>query len=283
MKKIIIYLLIATTCILTQNLQVQDKELFISYNYSLIRDNIKSKKFEVVSSKNTSISILKTEIKEGTTAKRANGIVAPVVAKKYPNRSIYKNHKDNYLISQEIISGKDFYTKELLNQIQWELTGNAKTILKYNCQEATTTFRGREYIAYFTTELPFKAAPFKFDGLPGVVLQVHTIDDKINIEVASLKLRDTTNTLAEFSVSEKTMAWEDFVVFYKKRNKLENEKSKSDFVQRIKKFKKEGRTPPEFLVAFTKVNLADSRIEIIVPENDLSYSKKQMDKAMKEN
>jgi hypothetical protein len=88
MKKIIIYLLIATTCILTQNLQAQDKELFISYNYSLIKDNIKSKTFEVITSKNTSLSILKTQIKEGTTAKRANGIVAPVVAKKYPNRSI---------------------------------------------------------------------------------------------------------------------------------------------------------------------------------------------------
>ncbi|OPC02485.1 hypothetical protein BAS09_12350 [Elizabethkingia ursingii] len=52
-----------------------------------------------------------------------------------------------------------------------------KKIAGYNCIKATTTFRGSNITAYFAKELPYSAGPFKFFGLPGLILDVR-VDNK---------------------------------------------------------------------------------------------------------
>ena len=60
----------------------------------------------------------------------------------------------------------------------WKIDENStKTILKYKCIKATTNFRGSNITAYFTKELPYSAGPFKFFGLPGLILDVR-VDGK---------------------------------------------------------------------------------------------------------
>ena len=55
---------------------------------------------------------------------------------------------------------------------KWELKEGYKTILGYKCQQATTRFAGRDYTAWFTMEIPVDAGPYKFNGLPGLILKV---------------------------------------------------------------------------------------------------------------
>nr|WP_081964210.1 GLPGLI family protein [Porphyromonas macacae] len=48
-------------------------------------------------------------------------------------------------------------------------------------------FRGRTYEAWFTPQIPLKEGPYKFDGLPGLILQImdtqkHYIFDCVGIE-----------------------------------------------------------------------------------------------------
>ena len=52
------------------------------------------------------------------------------------------------------------------------------TLLGYTCQKATTTFRGRNYTAWFAPEIPSNNGPWKFGGLPGLILKIS--DDKRN-------------------------------------------------------------------------------------------------------
>ncbi|MCT3920172.1 GLPGLI family protein [Elizabethkingia anophelis] len=52
-----------------------------------------------------------------------------------------------------------------------------KKIAGYTCIKATTIFRGSNITAYFTKELPYSAGPFKFFGLPGLILDVR-VDNK---------------------------------------------------------------------------------------------------------
>ncbi len=58
---------------------------------------------------------------------------------------------------------------------------NAKKILGYNCIKATTNFRGSSFTAYFTRELPYSAGPFKFYGLPGLILDIREDNKNYNI------------------------------------------------------------------------------------------------------
>lgn len=47
----------------------------------------------------------------------------------------------------------------------------------FNCTKATVAFRGREFIAWFTSEIPVTYGPWKFHGLPGLILEVHDVDN----------------------------------------------------------------------------------------------------------
>lgn len=48
-----------------------------------------------------------------------------------------------------------------------------KKIDKYNCQKATTKKYGRTWYAYFTEDIPFQFGPYKFNNLPGLILEAY--------------------------------------------------------------------------------------------------------------
>lgn len=73
------------------------------------------------------------------------------------------------------ISNKSFKYEEP-NNIKWKLFSEYKTIGKYKCQKAVAEKYGRNWIAWFTEEIPFPYGPYKFNKLPGLILEIY--DDK---------------------------------------------------------------------------------------------------------
>ncbi len=69
-------------------------------------------------------------------------------------------------------SVKEYYYSEAEPKKEWVIQGDTATILGYRCISATTKFRGREYTAWFTTDIPLNLGPWKLDGLPGLILRV---------------------------------------------------------------------------------------------------------------
>jgi len=65
-----------------------------------------------------------------------------------------------------------FQYTEAQPKISWKLMPERKDILGYNCQRATCSFRGREYEAWFTPDVPLGYGPWKFQGLPGLILEI---------------------------------------------------------------------------------------------------------------
>jgi GLPGLI family protein len=61
----------------------------------------------------------------------------------------------------------DFFDKP-----NWQLQEGTDTVAGYDCQKATLNFRGRNYTAWFTTEIPISEGPWKLFGLPGLILKV---------------------------------------------------------------------------------------------------------------
>lgn len=58
----------------------------------------------------------------------------------------------------------------------WELQEDTLTITGYLCQKATCRFRGRDYTAWFAPDIPINNGPWKFGGLPGLILKVYDND-----------------------------------------------------------------------------------------------------------
>lgn len=60
--------------------------------------------------------------------------------------------------------------------IKWKLSSETMKIKNFVCKKAFTTFRGRNYVAWYAPSIPIPAGPFKFGGLPGLILNI--ADDK---------------------------------------------------------------------------------------------------------
>lgn len=73
-------------------------------------------------------------------------------------------------------------------RISWELDSKSDTvILGYRCRKAYTAFRGRHYMAWYTSEIPINDGPYKFRGLPGLILLVYDNQNLHRFEAQSIK------------------------------------------------------------------------------------------------
>ncbi|MEC3875017.1 GLPGLI family protein [Chryseobacterium salviniae] len=62
------------------------------------------------------------------------------------------------------------------NNIEWTLINEFKKIGNANCQKAITKKYGRNWIAYFNPNIPLSFGPYKFNKLPGLIVELY--DDK---------------------------------------------------------------------------------------------------------
>ena len=60
---------------------------------------------------------------------------------------------------------------EPIPHIEWELTDDTEEIMGHKCHKATARWRGREWNAWYS-DIPINAGPWKFQGLPGLILKV---------------------------------------------------------------------------------------------------------------
>lgn len=88
------------------------------------------------------------------------------------------------------------------NIIQWKLVNEYKTIGKDRCQKATTTKYGRNWIAYFNPIIPFNFGPYKFNGLPGLIMELY--DDKNDFHYTLYKFKKR-KTVCHFANSYKNV------------------------------------------------------------------------------
>lgn len=55
----------------------------------------------------------------------------------------------------------------------WKLENGDSLVCEYPCHKAVTTFRGRTWTVWYTLDLPYSDGPWKFCGLPGLVLHAY--------------------------------------------------------------------------------------------------------------
>lgn len=58
------------------------------------------------------------------------------------------------------------------SKMNWNISAEKAKIGSYNTQKATTEFGGRQWEAWFTSDIPLQDGPYKFHGLPGLIVKV---------------------------------------------------------------------------------------------------------------
>ncbi|WP_137904878.1 GLPGLI family protein [Chryseobacterium sp. 2VB] len=72
-------------------------------------------------------------------------------------------------------------------QLNWKIIPEQKTIGKYKSQKAEVSYGGRNWIAWFTTELPFNDGPYIFNGLPGLIISIEDTEHDYSFNLIQVK------------------------------------------------------------------------------------------------
>ena len=98
--------------------------------------------------------------------------------------------RDRQLTDWAVMPSADFnqyrYT-EPWPSMQWTLGTEKQTICGYQCQRATCHWRGRDYVAWFTSAIPMKSGPWKFGGLPGLIMKIYDTKHLYTWEAVSVE------------------------------------------------------------------------------------------------
>lgn len=74
---------------------------------------------------------------------------------------------------QDDISGSLYRYTDSLPSFGWQIFPTYKMIKGYKCQKAIGSYMGRKYEVWFTSDISVKANPWKFYGLPGLIIDAY--------------------------------------------------------------------------------------------------------------
>lgn len=121
-----------------------------------------------------------------------NRETVPVISDGFDRNSfkIYKNRPKNKVFSLDQFSNNPVDLVVLMEDLvfnNWKLENDTLMVLGYLCYKASTNFRGRDYTAWYTIDIPINDGPWKFYGLPGLILKVEDSQKIFNFKAIGLQ------------------------------------------------------------------------------------------------
>lgn len=112
-----------------------------------------------------------------------NGMVKMGVAHQFYIKKDLTQNK----IEKIITYLESHYLLPIEEKLNWKISSEQKIIGKYKTQKAQTSYGGRIWTAWFTTELPFSDGPYVFNGLPGLIVSIQDTNNDYSFNLIQVK------------------------------------------------------------------------------------------------
>jgi GLPGLI family protein len=199
MKKIIrIITLISCINLLKSQTVLDSSKIEIRYNFTFVQDTLDitstisepmilltNGKKSVYYSENYQINIngLKEQL---DIAKKNNAHIIDLntLPRAKVRHSVYKNETETYISNY---LGNNFLTFKHMTPLDWKIDNKSIiTIAGYKCTKATLNLGKKKFIAWFTYDIPISDGPYKFRGLPGLILELNDLNNFIRFEASAI-------------------------------------------------------------------------------------------------
>lgn len=110
---------------------------------------------------------------------------------------VKKNYIDEETYFREMI-GMRLYEVPEPRKMTWKNFNETQQYHSYKVKKATTTFAGRQWEAWFSDEFPVNDGPYKFKGLPGLILKIKDTHSDYEIFLVEIKKIDNPFTFDFF-------------------------------------------------------------------------------------
>ena len=161
--------------------QVGDSVSYIKYKHVFRRDMIVIREYKMYleNHRNSSFKDI-IEPKEGE--------IYNDIGNKLDENTYYLFDKQKEILSFKEYVGMGLYTFSEKNEKKnFTILDQYKLIGKFNCRKAKCQFRGRNYTLWFTDEIATTFGPWKFNGLPGTILEIR--EDSGLLEIVAQEIR----------------------------------------------------------------------------------------------
>ncbi len=103
---------------------------------------------------------------------------------------VYKNTPNEGYVRFIHMPGWVSCREKIEGLFDWQLQDGDSIVCGYPCHKATTIFRGRIWTVWYTLDLPYSDGPWKFCGLPGLVLYAYDSEDKFRFNCIGIEKGD---------------------------------------------------------------------------------------------
>lgn len=135
----------------------------------------------------------------------------------FQNLRLYFNKDSNRYHIQSSVDGLVYKFIDEVTPLNWDLQDEVKQIKNYKAKKAITRAFGKKWIAWYTEQIPVGYGPYKFQGLPGLIVELYDEGNNFKFDLVEAKV-DTTH-----------------YPIYKKANEVNSKRS--EFEDKIKAFK----------------------------------------------
>ncbi len=227
MKK---HILIIFICLINSLILAQKKDFLIEYKFNFTNDSLNS------SEKLTELMVIRVydngfvflpknifrddTIKGDFTTYMKNGIVDvnemyKKNGKTHHRLKLFYNKNENKYFTQANVSFTAIDFEDSVPNISWKLVDEEKEINGYKVKKATTNLFGRKWDAWYTEEIPISYGPYKFYGLPGLILNIKDSQDLFSFEFVNIA-KSNSSIPKPFEIGRTKMTRNEFLDYIKK-------------------------------------------------------------------
>lgn len=107
---------------------------------------------------------------------------------------------------------------------KWNLVNEQKIIANHKCKKATLNYAGRDWVAWYATEIPVASGSYKFYGLPGLIFNIKDTEGIYEFTINEIKTGNfnINSKVNNYFVAEENIKFQDIKKdeFYNIRKKF---------------------------------------------------------------
>lgn len=132
---------------------------------------------------------------------------------------LYKNYPQGKITTTTILLADPFLYEEEMEKQNWIIGDSIKMIYDFKCQKAVCSFRGRQWTVWFATDIPISDGPWKFHGLPGLILEAYDTHKDYHYIIEAVK-QNNIPPLTFYKIRNKPFEKTDRKTFLKAKHRV---------------------------------------------------------------
>ena len=195
--KTLTLLIVFLTSVVLYAQQIEKPKLVVEY---IFYDNLNYMEYDSRLIIGDSESIFETKFSKSDSKKTTlKGTVISIGGKLLDQYQYNHSIKDS-LYSFESFNDEVYKVAEVSPKFNWNLNfSEVKQLNNYTCNKAKMQFRGRSYTAWYAPEIPYFIGPFKFSGLPGLILEIEDDTQTFKWSVTRLKFKNNNTFVIPYN------------------------------------------------------------------------------------